>query len=61
MGELVRLQVTLSDELGLADVTSEGTFACVGAHMSLEVASLSEFFETVLIGTNQNLRLVLWP
>jgi hypothetical protein len=52
MGELVRLQVTLSDELGLADVTSEGTFACVGAHMSLEVASLSEFFKAVLVGTN---------
>jgi hypothetical protein len=51
----MRLQVTLSDELRLADITGEGTLACVRAHMSLEVPGLSEFFETVLVRTNQNL------
>lgn len=61
MGQLVRLQVTLSDELRLANITSEGALASVGAHMSFKVTGLSEFFETVHVGTNQNFRLVLRP
>jgi hypothetical protein len=61
VGEFVRLQVALGDELALADVAGEGPFSSVGAHVRLEVPGLSEFFQAALVWTNQNFRLLLGP
>lgn len=48
------LQMTFSDELALADLACEWSFACVSAHVSLQVPSFSEFFKAALIWTYQN-------
>lgn len=61
MRKLVCLQVTLGNELRLAYVTSEGSFTCVRPHVGFQVARLSEFFQTLLIGTNQYFGLVFRP
>ena len=61
MRKLVCLQVTLGDELRLAYVTSEGSFTSVRSHVGFQVARLSEFFQTLLIGTNQDFGLVFRP
>ena len=43
MGQLMGLQVALSDELLLALVADEWSFASVSPHMGLEISSFRKF------------------
>jgi hypothetical protein len=61
MRVFVSLQVALSNEVVVTDLASEGPLAGVGPHMRFEVSSLSELFETTLVGTKQDFCFVLWP
>ena len=61
VSQLVRLEVALSDKLLVAVSAAEGSFSSVSSHMSLEVSSFGEFFQTCLIWTNENFLLIFWP
>ena len=61
MRELVRLQVAFGDELALAYFAGEGPLAGVGAHMGLEISGLRKLLEAALVGTKQDLCLILGP
>jgi len=59
--QLMRLQVTLGDELLAALPASEGSLTRVRPHVSLEVARLLELLQTALERTNQELNFIFWP
>ena len=59
--QLMRLQVTLGDELLAALAASEGSLARVRPHVSLEDARLLELLQTALERTNQELNFIFWP
>lgn len=61
VGELVGLQMPLCDELLVALTTDEGSLACVGPHVSLQVAGLRELLQALFERTKQNFLLVLGP
>ena len=61
MRVLVGLKVTLSDEVVVTDRAGEGSLAGVGAHVSFEVASLSELLEAALVRTEQDFCFVFGP
>lgn len=51
--------MTLCDELLFALGAHEGSLTGMGPHMSLKVASLREFFQTLFKGANEYLLLIL--
>ena len=53
VGQLMRLQVPLRDELLPTLSASEGTLSSVRAHVSLKVTCLLELLKTALIGANE--------
>jgi hypothetical protein len=57
----VSLEVTLCNKLLVAVSTSEWSFPSVSPHMSLEVTSFGEFFQTGLIWADQNFLFIFWP
>lgn len=59
VSQLMGLQVTLGDETLAAVVTLEWALASVGSHVGLKITRLTEFFETAMVGTNQDLCLIL--
>ncbi len=61
VGQLVRLQVTLGDELLLTEAANEGALARVRTHVRLQVTSLRKFLEAFFEGADEYLLLLLGP
>ena len=61
VGQLVRLEVALRDELALAELAREGPLARMRAHVRFQISRLRELLQAAPIRTNQDLGLVLRP
>lgn len=55
----MRLKMTLSDKFVSTLFAIEGSLSCVSPHVSLEVASLLEFFEAAFKRTDEKFYFVL--
>jgi hypothetical protein len=61
VGQFMRLQVPLRDELLLTQAADEWTLTCVRAHVRLQVTSLRKFLKAFFEGTDEYLLLFLGP
>ena len=58
VGQLVRLQVPLGDELLLTEAADEGTLTRVRTHMRLQVTSFRKFLKAFFEGADEYLLLL---
>ena len=60
MCQFMRLQMAFCDETLFTQAALKWSLSCVGSHMGLEIACLSELLETELEGTYEEFDFIFW-